>query len=79
MLTRLLVEPLALRLARRCEAPEDHSCGFFAFVFSTDSLAGSDYVLLLSLLVVVHLLYVLLGTRANSDLQNISCMSFVVP
>jgi hypothetical protein len=52
VLTRLLVEPLALRLARCCEAPQDHSCRLIASVFSTDSVAGSDYVVLLSLLVV---------------------------
>jgi hypothetical protein len=58
--TRLLVEPLALRLERLCEALEDLSCRIVASVFSMDPLIGSDYGLLLRLLVPsVHLLYVL--------------------
>jgi hypothetical protein len=58
--TRLLVEPLALRLERLCEALGDLSCRIFASVFSMDPLIGSDYGLLLRLLVPsVHLLCVL--------------------
>jgi hypothetical protein len=43
--SRLLVEPLALRMERLLEAPEVHSCRFISSVFSTDPLAGSDCVL----------------------------------
>jgi hypothetical protein len=43
--SRLLAEPLALRLARQLEALEVHSCRFISYVFSTDPLAGSDCVL----------------------------------
>jgi hypothetical protein len=80
MPTRLLVEPLALRLVRLCEALEEHSCRIVASVLSTDPLAGSDCVLLFRHLVlpVVLLFCVLVGTRFNSDLQSISCMSFAV-
>jgi hypothetical protein len=78
--TRLLVEPLALRLERLCEALEEHSCRIVASVLSTDPLAGSNCILLLRLLVllVVHPLCVLLGTRFNSDFQGLSCLNFVV-
>jgi hypothetical protein len=58
--TRLLVEPLALRLERLCEALEDLSCRIVASI-------GSDCGFLLGQLVsVFHLFCVLLGTRFNS-------------
>jgi hypothetical protein len=77
--TQLLVEPLALRLERLCETPEEHSCRIFASVLSTNSLRGFDCVLLLRRWFIVLLLCVLLGTRFNYVLQSLSCMSFVVP
>jgi hypothetical protein len=43
--SRLLVEPLALRLATRLEAPEDHNCRFLSYVFSMDPIEGFDCVL----------------------------------
>ena len=43
--TRLLVEPLALRLARLREAPEECDCRFVASEFSTDPLIGSGCTL----------------------------------
>jgi hypothetical protein len=75
--TRLLVEPLALRLVRLCETPEEHSCMIAASVPSTNTLIGSDCVLLLRhpVISVVHLLCVHLGTRFNSDLQSKNCQS----
>jgi hypothetical protein len=81
MPTRLLVEPLALRLVWLCEALKEHNCRIVVSVLSTNPLAGFDCVLLLRRLVfpVVLLLCVLVDTRFNSDLQSISCMSFAVP
>jgi hypothetical protein len=78
--TRLLVEPLALRLERQFEALKEHSCRIVASVLSTDPLVGSDFVLLLRHLVlpVLLLLCVLLGTRFYSDLQSVSCISYGV-
>jgi hypothetical protein len=78
--TRLLVELLALRLERLCEAPKDLSCRIVASMLSTDPLIGSDCGLLLRQLVPpVHLLCVLSSTRFNSGLQSKSYMSFDVP
>jgi hypothetical protein len=79
-LTRLLVEPLALQSARMLESREEHSCRFLSFVFSADSLAGSNCVLLLRRLVipVVHFFSALLGFRFNSDFQSSSCKSCAV-
>jgi hypothetical protein len=55
--TRLLVEPLALRLERLCEALEEHSCRIVASMLSTDPLAGSDFILLLRHLVLPVVLF----------------------
>jgi hypothetical protein len=78
--TRLLVEPLALQLVRRYEASKEHICRINVSMLSMNPLAGSDYILPLRLLVVVHLVCVHLGTRFNSNfIECISCMSFVVP
>jgi hypothetical protein len=77
--SRLLVELLALRLARLLEAPEDHSYRFISSVFSTDPLAGSGSVLPLRQLVHAVVLFgVVLGSSFNSDFLSSACKSFVV-
>jgi hypothetical protein len=75
--TRLLVEPLALRLARLQEALEEYNCRFFESEFSTDPLAGSNCVLLLRQHVfsVAYCQCVHLGTSSlNSGLQSRYCV-----
>jgi hypothetical protein len=67
--SRLLVEPLALWLARLLETLEDYSCMFISSVFSTDPLSGSDCILRYRQLVpsVVLLFSVELGSSFISN------------
>jgi hypothetical protein len=78
--TRLSVEPLALRLVRFQEAPEEHKCRFFCPLSQRTPWQapvvffgiGSERF------TVVLLLGVHLGTSFISVFQSLSCMSFVV-
>jgi hypothetical protein len=78
--SRLLVEPLALRMERLLEAPEVHSCRFISFVFSTDPLAGSNCVLLRPQLVVITMSIANVGFGSSfiSDLLSSLCKSLFV-
>ena len=73
--TRLLVEPLALRLARLQEAPEECDCRFVASEFSTDPLLGSGCTLRH-----IQSLYSLLffGVRLGFFFKDESCIHFVI-
>jgi len=64
---RLLVEPLALRLDRLQEAPEEYDCRFCVSDFSSDPLIGSDCILQLCLLVLSALYYTQLGLSLSKD------------
>jgi hypothetical protein len=74
--TRLLVEPLALRLVRLQEALEEYYRRFFESEFSPDPLAGSGCSLrhMLHVSSVAYLLCVQLGTRGTySVTQSQGC------
>ena len=79
--TRLLVEPLALRLVRLQEAPEEYGRRCFVSEFSPDPLAGSGCALrhVLSGYPVAFYLGVQLGTSGFClALQTQSCNEFYV-
>jgi hypothetical protein len=77
--TRLLVEPLALRLVRLQEARGEDNCRFFPSEFSSDLLVGSNrllrhrqFVLSVALFNCVHL-----GTYVISVIQSMNCRSLL--
>jgi hypothetical protein len=78
--SRLLVEPLALRMERLLEAPEVHSCRFISSVFSTDPLAGSDCVLPRRQLIFIAMSIASVGFGSSfiSDLLSSLCKSLFV-
>jgi hypothetical protein len=78
--SRLLVEPLALRLARYQEAPREDNCRFFSVRSLIGPLAGSNCVIphRQCAVSVLSLASVCLVGFFISDSQSLSCKSYAV-
>ena len=74
--TRLLVKPLALRLARLQEALEEYDCRCFESEFSTDPLVGSSCTLLLR--IVSSVAYLVCAQLGNFASQGEGCVDCTV-